>query len=103
MKSKLIIISVILLFGCTTIKKVETKGLSIVDKSILFENDTIAKLSNIEYSLDNGKFVREMTFKLTDMNHGDKVKNIIYFMHKEHKGWDIEVDFPIENVKLENK
>jgi len=97
---KILLIPFVLLIGCKTIEKVDTSNISTVNKKVLFNTDTIATLSNIEYSLDNGKFVKEMTFRLTDMKHGDKVKSLIYYMRKEHKGWDIEVDVPIEDIKL---
>ena len=38
------------------------------------------------------------------MNHADKVQNLLYFVHKRHKGWEIELDYPINNFKVqENK
>jgi hypothetical protein len=34
------------------------------------------------------------------MNHADKVQNLLYFVHKRHKGWEIELDYPITNFKV---
>jgi len=34
------------------------------------------------------------------MNHADKVQNFLYFVHKKHKGWEIELDYPIQNFKI---
>ena len=100
---KLTILLSTLLIGCTSIKKIDTTGFHSIDNTILYEKDTVATLSAIEYSIDNGKYVKEMTFKLTNMNHADKVQNLLYFVHKRHKGWEIELDYPIINFNIYNQ
>ena len=99
MKKLLILVSV-LVMSCTGLKKIDTVGFHSSENVIMYEKDTVATLSAIEYSIDNGKYVKEMTFKLVDMNHADKVKNLLYFVHKQHKGWEIELDYPINNFKV---
>jgi hypothetical protein len=99
MKKLLILVSV-LAISCTGLKKIDTVGFHSSENVIMYEKDTVATLSAIEYSIDNGKYVKEMTFKLVDMNHADKVKNLLYFVHKQHKGWEIELDYPINNFKV---
>lgn len=99
MKKLLILVSV-LTISCTGLKKIDTVGFHSSENVIMYEKDTVATLSAIEYSIDNGKYVKEMTFKLVDMNHADKVKNLLYFVHKQHKGWEIELDYPINNFKV---
>lgn len=99
MKKLLILVSV-LTISCTGLKKIDTVGFHSSENVILYEKDTVATLSAIEYSIDNGKYVKEMTFKLVDMNHADKVKNLLYFVYKQHKGWEIELDYPINNFKV---
>ena len=44
-----------------------------------------------------------MTFKLVNMNHADKVQNLLYFVHERHPDWEIEIDYPISNFKLNSK
>ena len=100
MKKLLVIVSV-LLTSCVTLKKYDTTGFSTHGHYILFNNDTVAKLSNIEYSLDDGKFVKEMTFKLLDMKYGQNVEAMIYYMHKKKSDWEIEIDYPVENYKFD--
>jgi len=97
---KILILASSILLGCTGIKKIDTTGFNSVGNVILYEKDTVATLSAIEYSIDNGKYVKEMTFRLVDMNHSDKVKNLLYFVHKQHKDWEIELDYPITNFKV---
>ena len=97
---KLTLLLSTLLIGCTSIKKIDTAGFHSIDNTIFYEKDTVATLSAIEYSIDNRKYVKEMTFKLTNMNHADKVQNLLYFVHKRHKGWEIEIDYPINNFKI---
>jgi hypothetical protein len=100
MNKILILISSVLLIGCSTIKKLDTTGFHSDHNTIFYNNDTIATLSAIEYSIDNGKYVKEMTFKLTNMGHADRVQNFLYFVHQRHKGWEIELDYPITNFKI---
>jgi len=45
--------------------------------------------------LDNGKLVKEATFKLLDMKYGNKGTSIIAFVNKTHKHWDVELDYPV--------
>jgi len=97
---KIILLVSTLLVGCTSLKKIDTSGFNSIDNTVFYEKDTMAVLSAIEYSIDDGKYVKEMTFKLVDMNHADKVKNFLYFVHKKHKGWEIELDYPISNFKI---
>jgi hypothetical protein len=96
MKKVILLISLISLASCTTVKNVNTEGFTTYKEYILYKGDTVAKLTNVEYSLDNGKFVREATFRLLDMKHGDKGKPILRFISTTHKGWDIELDYPME-------
>jgi hypothetical protein len=98
---KLLIITSMLLTGCVTLKKYDTTGFSTRGHYILYNSDTVAKLSNIEYSLDGGKFVKEMTFKLLDMRYGENVENMIYYIHKKKSEWEIEIDYPVENYKFD--
>lgn len=98
---KIILLASTLLVGCTGLKKIDTSGFNSIDNTVFYEKDTMAVLSAIEYSIDDGKYVKEMTFKLVDMNHADKVKNFLYFVHKKHKGWEIELDYPISNFKID--
>jgi hypothetical protein len=99
MKKLLLLVST-LLVGCTSIKKIDTTGFHSVDNTVFYEKDTVAVLSAIEYSIDNDRYVKEMTFKLVNMNHADKVQNFLYFVHKKHKGWEIELDYPTQNFKI---
>jgi hypothetical protein len=98
---KLLIITSVLLTGCVTLKKYNTSGFSSTGHYILYNSDTVAKLSNIEYSLDGGKFVKEMTFKLLDMRYGQNVENMIYYIHQKKSDWEIEIDYPVENYKFD--
>ena len=98
---KLLIITSVFLTSCVTLKKYDTTGFSSSGHYIIYKTDTVAKLSNIEYSLDDGKFVKELTFKLLDMKYGDNVENMIYFIHKSKPKYEIEIDFPVENYKFE--
>ena len=83
------------LFSCNVLKNVDVEGFTSSDNTIFYKGEKMAVLSNIEYSLDNKKLVKEMTFKLVNQNHGDKVKNLIAYINQKHPDWEIEIDFPI--------
>jgi hypothetical protein len=100
MKTLITTLSAMLLISCITLKKVDTTGFHSSNNTIFYENDSVAVLSAIEYSIDNKKYVKEMTFKLVDMKHADKVKNLLYFVHEKHNDWEIELDYPITNFKI---
>jgi hypothetical protein len=96
MKKLVTIFSILSLASCAPVKTVSTEGFTTYKEYILYKGDTVAKLTNVEYSLDNNKFVKEATFRLLDMKHGDKGGAILRFINTTHKGWDIELDYPIE-------
>lgn len=102
MKKTLILMTSAILLGCSSIKKLDTTGFHSEHNTIYYNNDTIATLSAIEYSIDNKKYVKEMTFKLLNLNHADKVKNLLFFIHQRHKDWEIELDYPTTNFKINN-
>lgn len=98
---RIILICCLIVFfsmACSPFKHVNSAGFESKQNVIFFQNDTMAVLSNVEYSLDNNKLVRELTFKLKNQKHADKVKDLIYFIHKQHKNWEIEIDMPIPQV-----
>ena len=103
MKTTLILISSAILLGCSSIKKLDTTGFTSKNNTIFYEKDTIATLSAIEYSIDNKKYVKEMTFKLLNLNHADKVKNLLFFIHQRRKDWEIELDYPTTNFRINNE
>jgi hypothetical protein len=97
MKNLMRLLVLLIVVSCTGLKRINTDGFSTYQEYILYKQDTVAKLTNVELSLDNKKYVKELTFKLLDMKHGDNGKALIYYVSKNHKGWEIELDYPIES------
>ena len=83
------------LAACNTLRDLDTEGFTSTQNIIYYKGEKVAELSNIEYSLDNKKIVKELTFKLVNQNHGDKVRNLIYYISQKHPGWEIEIDLPL--------
>jgi hypothetical protein len=100
MKNKIILafIFATLLLGCYPLRSYDTTGFTSSGMSIYYKGEEMAKISNIEYSLDNGKLVREMTFRLKNQKNGDYVKNLLAYIHSKHKDWEIEIDLPISDT-----
>lgn len=94
-KLTLILLLTLGLLSCDPLRKVSIDGYHFEKEYVMYHSDTVAKLSNIEYSLDNGKLVKEATFKLLDMRYGDKSNHIIAFIHSSHKEWEVELDYSI--------
>lgn len=95
MKKLLLLFGLLGVVSCNPLRRVNTDGFSHHNEYILYKQDTVAKLTNIEYSLDNGKLVKEATFKLLNMQYGEKGRAIIAYVHNTHRDWEVEVDYPI--------
>ena len=92
--------TMLITFSCHSVKKLDTTGFHAEGHTVYYNEDPVATLSSIEYSIDNGKHVRELTFKLDNLKHADKIDNLLYYIHVRHKNWEIEIDYPISNFKL---
>lgn len=95
MKKLLILFCLLAIVSCNPLRRVNTDGFTHYNEYIIYKQDTVAMLTNIEYSLDNGKLVKEATFKLLNMRYGEKGRAIIAFVHNTHKDWEVELDYPI--------
>lgn len=101
MKTKLKILIGILIIGiigCSPLRNIDTTGFSGSKHTIYYNNQEMATLTNIEYSLDNGRLVKEMTWRLKNQENADKIRNLITYIHNKHKGWEIEIDLPINDT-----
>jgi hypothetical protein len=103
MKKLLLLLCLLAITSCNPLRRVNTDGFTHYNEYIIYKQDTVAKLTNIEYSLDNGKLVREATFKLLDMKYGNRGRAIIAFVHNTHKDWEVELDYPISFSPFINK
>lgn len=87
--------------SCDVLKNYPTDGFSISGNVVSYNNQPMAELSGIEFAFDDKKFVRELTFKITDGTHMDKIHNMIAFLHYKHPDYEIEVELPAEYTKIE--
>lgn len=101
MKNLLFIISILLLTSCSTMRGYDISGFTSKGHTIYYQGREMATLSNIEYSLDGKRLVKEMTFNLKSQEDGDKVKNLIAFIHSRHKDWEIEIDYPLTDLEVD--
>lgn len=88
-------------YSCDVLKNYSTDGFSISGNIVSYNNAPMAELSGIEFAYDDKKFVRELTFKITDGTHMDKIHNMIAFLHSKHPDYEIEVELPAEFTKIE--
>ena len=93
----LIAITTSLIFAsCGNIKPLPTDGWSTKGNYVLYQNDTVAELRATELSIDNNKWVREMTFQLTSMKHADRAKELLWYVHTIHPKCEVELDLPMD-------
>ena len=60
----------------------------------------MVQLVGVEFALDDGKFVRELTFKLKDGSENSVIKKFIVFLHKKHPDYEIEVEIDVEHYNV---
>lgn len=89
---------ILTLLSCSTIKNIDTSGFSTEGNTVLLNGVPTAQLEGVEYALDNGKLVKELTFSLTDKADMSKITNMIAFLHKKHPDYEIEVEVDIKKV-----
>lgn len=100
MKNLIRILYVVLLLSfimCGTPQELTNEhNFSTDGKWILWNADTIAVLTTIEYAKDNGKIVKEKTFRMLDNNTKVDIKELLKYLSRNSKGWEIELNFDVE-------
>lgn len=99
MKTLLCLLSLMLVVSCSVTRNYSTAGFTIQGNTVYYNGDAMAELEGIEFALDDRKFVREMTFKLLNGSHNDKINHLISFLHQQHPDYEIEVEIDIEHYK----
>jgi hypothetical protein len=66
------------------------------DKWVLWGSDTVAVLTSFEYSKDNGKFVKEKSFRMTNNETSVDIKELLKYLSRNNKSWENELNFEIE-------
>ncbi|MEY4604208.1 MAG: hypothetical protein RIT43_1500 [Bacteroidota bacterium] len=92
-------VALALFTACSVTRNISTEGFSIEGNIVSYKSVPMAELKGIEFALDNGKFVREMTFKLMPGSNNSVINNLIVFLHEKHPDYEIEVEIDVENFK----
>lgn len=103
MKKNLFIISVLFLFGCSTVrdivmdkstKKERQQHFVVKDCTVYFDNKPLAKYQAKTYSLDGGELVEEYNLLLLDNKISNKqiIGDLIDFVSDRHQGAEVEVE-----------
>ena len=87
----------VILISCSVTRNISTEGFSIEGNTVSYKGVPMAHLVGIEFALDNGKFVREMTFKLMKGSDNSVINNLIVFLHQKHPEYEIEVEIDVEH------
>ena len=96
-----ILLSLVALSSCSVLKEYSTEGFTIERNTVFFKGKAMAELSAIEYALDDGKLVKELTFNLLHGDYNDKINNLIAFLNARYVGYEFEINIPMEGYKFE--
>jgi hypothetical protein len=83
--------------ACSVTRNISTEGFTIEGNIVSYKSAPMAELKGIEFALDNGKFVREMTFKLMPGSDNSVINNLIVFLHGKHPDYEIEIEIDVEH------
>lgn len=106
---KYIYIALVSIFvaGCSILDYAKTtkedlKHFSVKEKTIYYNDEPIAILQKITYSLDGEDVVKEMNFNFVGDRKQEHLRNMIQFISKRHQDSEIEVEIEIktDNVGL---
>ena len=95
MRRVLIIILALALGSCARMPNYDTSLFESNANYVWYDGEIIAKVTNTEMAIDNGKFVREVTLDLVNPNLSSKVKPMLYYLWSKNKYWEYEVNVPI--------
>lgn len=96
MRTLLFLAALAIFSSCSVTRNISTEGFSIDGNTVSYKGAPMATLVGIEFALDNGKFVREMTFKLMKGSDNSVINNLIVFLHDKHPDYEIEVEIDVE-------
>lgn len=91
----------LIISSCSVTRNIDTTGFTISGNIVSYNNKPMVELKGIEFALDNKKFVKELSFNLIHGDDNDKIHNLIAFLHLHYKNYEIEVEIPIEQFKIE--
>lgn len=103
---KFIFISALVLFAttsCNVLKEYDTTGFTIDGNTVSYDNAPMAELVGLEFALDNKKLVKELTFRVLETSHNDKINNLIAYLHAKHPEYEIEIEIPFEHIEVYKK
>ncbi len=99
MKKLLFLFTLVALTSCNVLKEFETTGFTISGNTVSYNNVPMAELEGLEFAYDNGKLVKELTFKVLENSDNTKINNLIAFLHEKHPEYEIEVEIPFEHIE----
>lgn len=89
----------VVLCSCNVLRNYSTQGFTNENNIVYYNGTPMAKLSGIEFALDDNKFVKEMTFELIDGSNNDKIHHLIAYLHSVHKDYEIEIEIPFDKME----
>jgi hypothetical protein len=93
-KFTLLLVSTFIFLGCASnpLRNINTDKFSFKGTDVYYEGKLMAVLSNIEVAYDDGKIVREVTYRLVSDEFNEQVLGLIKYFRLRHPRYEIEVD-----------
>lgn len=89
---KIGILLLVLLCGCSPLKKYKTEGLTYQGANIFYKGELCARVTAVEIAYDNRKIVQEVTYIIDDPKYNHLAKSIIAYVSKLRPSWEVEVE-----------
>lgn len=98
-KITILIVTTFIVMGCASnpLRNISTDKFSFQGTDIYYDGKLMAVMGNIEIAYDDGKIVREVTYRLVNDEHNEHVLGLIKYFRLRHPSWEIEVDVPYKS------
>lgn len=99
-KFTLLVVSTFIVLGCASnpLRNINTDKFSFKGTDVYYEGKLMATMSNIEVAYDDGKIVREVTYRLVSDEFNEQVLGLIKYFRLRHPSYEIEVDVPYKGL-----
>jgi hypothetical protein len=98
-KFTLLFVTTLIVLGCASnpLRNISTAKFSFIGTDIYYDGKLMAVMSNVEFAYDDGKIVKEVTYRLVNDEHNEHVLGLIKYFRLRHPSWEIEVDVPYKS------
>jgi hypothetical protein len=99
-KITLLFLTTLFVLGCASnpLRNINTDKFSFKGTDVYYDGKLMATMANIEVAYDDGKIVREVTYRLVSDEFNEQVFGLIKYFRLRHPSYEIEVDIPYKGL-----